>query len=180
MARPPPGAADVIILHGGVESVSQAFLELFLSTAAIVLLVLGTTGTFVYLRRRWRRRPPGFLRVHLSTFIIVMFTAAVLVGLNVVPRVVMTETLDSRLIALASAETGSRLYPYEWHQCGWPVACYFSYPEGWSWSHTRWEMLALNITVALALLAAAAVACEWRIRRRRPASPTGNTSEQPV
>jgi hypothetical protein len=173
MGRPPPEATDMIILHGGAESVGQLF-ALFGWAAAGVLLVLGTSGAIVYLRRRWRTRPPGFFRVHLSTFIIVMFIAAVLVGLNVVPRIVAAEETNIKIFKLAMDESNEIFVPFDCVQRGWPAYHHFSFKELKTWSHLKLDILALDVAVALALLAAVAVACEWRIRRRKPALPTGS------
>src|SRR5205814_2111743 len=97
------------------------------------------------------------LQFHLSTCIMLMFVAGLLLELNVLPR------LEHRTHAYR--ETYGPWGPpwgREYNEVlqGWPV-------NFLDFQTIHITYIVVNIVAALAILAATAFACEWAIRRRR-------------
>ncbi|MCY3018234.1 MAG: hypothetical protein NTW87_04275 [Planctomycetota bacterium] len=92
------------------------------------------------------RRP--LFQFHLSTAIVLMFVASLLLWVNVSPP-------DMRL------ETGDCPRPGAW---GWPL----SFPDRYDTDAPAWSILATNAAIAVAVLMAYAFVCEYVTCRPRP------------
>ncbi len=111
---------------------------------------------------------PRFFQIHLSTAVVLMLVAGVLVWANARQEVV-PEAPTSQLRAWQPASA------YAWSFYGWPYRGLkiLHRDDGHSgnpnivvvrvWAKTD---TVYNSLIALAILASVCVACEWRIRRR--------------
>jgi len=101
--------------------------------------------------RRW-------FQVHLSTAIVLMFVAGILIWLNIYAN-------DSEI---SGTEQGYVVFSSH----GWPMKCLVvgQYPEIWfyRWS---WKYVVLNSIFALAILCLTALILKLRIRRREARRP---------
>ncbi len=110
--------------------------------------------------------PRRFWQIHLSTAIVMMFVAAGLLYLNLVPR----ERHLSKLALIPGPRYGECMPWILSH--GWPAAIV----DGIEMSQgtnvvvvefTDYQSIIVNISVALAILVSVSVLCERHLRRRK-------------
>ena len=102
-------------------------------------------------KRRW-------FQIHLSTAVVLMITAGVLMWAN-----------------LREQRGGTKCRPHEWgFYYGWPISLFESLGSDITCEsdHTeRQVQMVVNILVSFAILAAVGFTCEWWARRRKPKEP---------
>ncbi|MCK6470761.1 MAG: hypothetical protein L6R28_03345 [Planctomycetes bacterium] len=127
-------------------------------------------------------KPRRRFQLHLSTCIIVMVVAGVLVWANAVPRKVGEDTCDGM-----RGNFMERGWPWSFHERTEMIEAFRAKIHAWvpadsieSYQHPDWAFSPTNALadffLSLTILAAVTAACEWWIRRR--AAPEGINAQK--
>ena len=106
----------------------------------------------------------AWFQIHLSTAVVLIVVAGVLVWINVSPRIVPPDPMPKEVLALGISFTPQSKFS----EYGWPFTsyCLHEFADGTDFGEWGLGKLILNCLNSLTILTAVAVGCEGWVRRR--------------